>query len=120
MERSSLAKFIMRDENGGGGSEACRAMSGEESSDDRSESVSLTKQDESCKGDKHASAEKLFRRMAGIVGLDAEAVNNVIESETGRNIEQRTNMEAEEGRKGSTGREEEIKNPHGNSTQFVL
>jgi hypothetical protein len=75
-----LVKAVERDESGGGGSGASRGVSGEESSDDGSESISPTGKDEGGKGDKHAAGEELFRRMAGRVGLDGGAVNNVIES----------------------------------------
>ncbi|KAA6364646.1 MAG: hypothetical protein EZS28_039827, partial [Streblomastix strix] len=80
LERSGLVKPIERDESGGGGSGASGGVSGEKSIDGQSESVSPIRKDESGKGDKHAAGEELFRRMAGRVGLDGEAMNNMNES----------------------------------------
>ncbi|KAA6372393.1 MAG: hypothetical protein EZS28_032081 [Streblomastix strix] len=80
LEKSGLVKSIERDESGEGGSEASGKVSGDESSDGESESVSPTREDDSGKGDKHAAVEELFRIIAGRVGLDGGAVNNVTES----------------------------------------
>ncbi|KAA6328851.1 MAG: hypothetical protein EZS28_053672, partial [Streblomastix strix] len=80
LQWSYLVKSIERDESGGVGSGANRGVSGEESSGGGSESVSSTRKNESGKGDKLAAGEELFRRKAGRVRLDEEAVNNVIES----------------------------------------
>ncbi|KAA6381862.1 MAG: hypothetical protein EZS28_022609 [Streblomastix strix] len=54
-EESGMIKSIERDESQGSGSGASRGVSGEDSSEDGSESISLTKKDESDKVDKHSA-----------------------------------------------------------------